>query len=165
MTAIKSYFFEDLVLGQEASLSKSVGEADIVAFADLSGDRNPVHIDAAYAATTMFKERIAHGMLSAAYISAVFGMQLPGPGAIYVSQTLSFKAPVKIGDTVVTTVKVAELALANGVQFRRAPEAGLPVRKLPRSSLPPMPLPSSTMSAPENGVPDGSSSNGSQSSA
>ena len=109
MTAIKSYFFEDLVLGQEASLSKTVGEADIVAFADLSGDHNPVHIDAAYAATTMFKERIAHGMLSAAYISAVFGMQLPGPGAIYVSQTLNFKAPVKIGDTVVTTVKVAEL--------------------------------------------------------
>ena len=70
---------------------------------------NPVHIDADYAAKTMFKERIAHGMLSAAYISAVFGMQLPGPGAIYISQTLNFKAPVKIGDTVVTTVKVAEL--------------------------------------------------------
>lgn len=109
MTAMKSYFFEDLQLGQQAQLSKTVGEKDIVAFAELSGDRNPVHLDAAYAATTMFKERIAHGMLSAAYISAVFGMQLPGPGAIYVSQTLSFKGPVKIGDTVVTTVKVAEL--------------------------------------------------------
>ena len=81
----------------------------IVAFAAVSGDQNPVHVDADYAATTMFKERIAHGMLSAAYISAVFGMQLPGPGAIYISQTLNFKAPVKIGDTVVTTVKVAEL--------------------------------------------------------
>jgi 3-hydroxybutyryl-CoA dehydratase len=68
-----------------------------------------VHIDAQYAAGTMFKERIAHGMLSAAYISAVFGMKLPGPGAIYISQTLNFKAPVKIGDTVVTTVKVIEL--------------------------------------------------------
>jgi 3-hydroxybutyryl-CoA dehydratase len=86
-----------------------VSEADIVAFADISGDRNPVHLDADYAATTMFKERIAHGMLSAAYISAVFGMELPGPGAIYMSQTLKFKAPVKIGDTVVTTVKVTEL--------------------------------------------------------
>ncbi|MGI9403174.1 MAG: MaoC family dehydratase, partial [Hyphomicrobium sp.] len=109
MTAAKGVFFEDLSLGQEASLSNTVSEADIVAFADISGDRNPVHLDADYAATTMFKERIAHGMLSAAYISAVFGMKLPGPGAIYISQTLKFKGPVKIGDTVVTTVKVAEL--------------------------------------------------------
>ena len=75
----------------------------------MSGDKNPVHLDADYAAKTMFKERIAHGMLSAGYISAVFGMELPGPGAIYVSQTLNFKAPVKIGDTVVATVKVIEL--------------------------------------------------------
>ena len=109
MIAAKGIFFEDVSLGQEASLSNTVSEADIVAFADVSGDRNPVHLDADYAATTMLKERIAHGMLSAAYISAVFGMKLPGPGAIYISQTLKFKAPVKIGDTVVTTVKVAEL--------------------------------------------------------
>lgn len=109
MTAAKGVFFEDLRVGQEASLSNTVSEANIVAFAEISGDRNPVHLDAGYAATTMFKERIAHGMLSAAYISAVFGMKLPGPGAIYMSQTLKFKAPVKIGDTVVTTVKVAEL--------------------------------------------------------
>ncbi len=102
-------YFEDLKVGQEASLSKTVSEADIVGFAEVSGDKNPVHLDAAYASTTMFKERIAHGMLSAAYISAVFGMKLPGPGAIYISQTLNFKAPVKIGDTVVTTVKVVEL--------------------------------------------------------
>ncbi len=109
MTAAKGVFFEDLSVGQEASLSNTVSEANIVAFAEISGDRNPVHLDADYAATTVFKERIAHGMLSAAYISAVFGMKLPGPGAIYMSQTLKFKAPVKIGDTVVTTVKVAEL--------------------------------------------------------
>jgi 3-hydroxybutyryl-CoA dehydratase len=108
-TAAKGVFFEDLSVGQEASLSKTVSEAEIVAFAEISGDKNPVHIDAQYAASTMFKERIAHGMLSAAYISAVFGMKLPGPGAIYISQTLNFKAPVKIGDTVVTTVKVIEL--------------------------------------------------------
>ncbi len=105
----KITYFEDLALGQEASLSNTVTEDVINAFADISGDRNPVHLDAAYAAGTMFKERIAHGMLSAAYISAVFGMKLPGPGAIYISQTLAFKAPVKIGDTVVTTVKLVEL--------------------------------------------------------
>ena len=108
-TAAKGVYFEELSLGQEASLAKTVSEADIVAFADISGDRNPVHLDPEYAATTIFKERIAHGMLSAAYISAVFGMKLPGPGAIYISQTLNFKAPVKIGDTVVTAVKVIEL--------------------------------------------------------
>ncbi len=107
--APKSVYFEDLSVGQEASVSNTVTADVISAFADVSGDKNPVHIDADYAATTMFKERIAHGMLSAAYISAVFGMQLPGPGAIYISQTLNFKAPVKIGDQVVTTVKVAEL--------------------------------------------------------
>lgn len=109
MTANKIVYFEDLAVGQEASLSNTVSEADIAAFAEISGDRNPVHVDAAYAAGTIFKERIAHGMLSAAYISAVFGMELPGPGAIYISQTLAFKAPVKIGDTVVTTVKLVEL--------------------------------------------------------
>ncbi|MBN8910508.1 MAG: MaoC family dehydratase, partial [Rhizobiales bacterium] len=88
----KITYFEDLAVGQEASLSNMVTEDVINAFAAVSGDRNPVHLDAAYAAGTMFKERIAHGMLSAAYISAVFGMELPGPGAIYISQTLAFKA-------------------------------------------------------------------------
>jgi 3-hydroxybutyryl-CoA dehydratase len=109
MTAPSITYFEDLTVGQEASLSNTVSEQDIQSFANVSGDRNPVHLDADYAATTMFKQRIAHGMLSAAYISAVFGMKLPGPGAIYISQTLAFKAPVKIGDTVVTTVKLVEL--------------------------------------------------------
>jgi len=105
----KSVYFEDLSVGQEASSSNTVTADVIRAFADVSGDHNPVHVDADYAATTIFKERIAHGMLSAAFISAVFGMHLPGPGAIYISQTLNFKAPVKIGDVLVTTVKVAEL--------------------------------------------------------
>jgi 3-hydroxybutyryl-CoA dehydratase len=109
MTTNKTTCFEDLKVGQEASLSNTVTNADIVAFAEVSGDKNPVHLDADYAAGTMFKERIAHGMLSAAYISAVFGMELPGPGAIYMSQSLSFRGPVKIGDTVLTTVKVTEL--------------------------------------------------------
>jgi 3-hydroxybutyryl-CoA dehydratase len=104
-----SYFFEDLELGMEASVQKVVTENDIVAFAEITGDKNPVHLDAAYAAQTMFKERIAHGMLTASYISTVFGMQLPGPGAIYVSQTLNFRAPVKIGDKVIAKVRVVEL--------------------------------------------------------
>lgn len=105
----KTYSFEDLELGMEASFQKTVTEADIIAFAQVSGDKNPVHLDAAYAARTIFKERIAHGMLSASYISAVFGMELPGPGAIYVSQTLNFRAPVKIGDVVTAKVKLVEL--------------------------------------------------------
>ncbi len=104
-----AYCFEDLQVGMEASFAKTVSEADIIAFAEVTGDKNPVHLDAAYAAKSMFKERIAHGMLSAGYISAVFGMELPGPGAIYVSQTLNFKAPVRIGDAVVAKVKIVEL--------------------------------------------------------
>jgi 3-hydroxybutyryl-CoA dehydratase len=96
----KSYFFEDLEPGMEASFARSVTEADIVGFAEVSGDKNPVHLDAEYAARTMFKERIAHGMLTA---------ELPGPGAIYVSQTLNFKGPVKIGDEVIAKVRLAEL--------------------------------------------------------
>lgn len=102
-------YFEDLSLGQESRLVITVTEADIVKFAEISGDTNPVHLDADYAAATMFKERISHGMLTAAYISAVFGTQLPGPGAIYVTQSLKFTAPVKIGDTVETTVKITSL--------------------------------------------------------
>jgi 3-hydroxybutyryl-CoA dehydratase len=80
-----------------------------MAFAEVTGDKNPVHIDEDYAAKTMFKGRIAHGMLTAGYISAVFGMELPGPGAIYVSQTLNFRAPVRIGDHAIAQVKVVEL--------------------------------------------------------
>jgi 3-hydroxybutyryl-CoA dehydratase len=105
----EKYFFEDLELGMEADFQKTVTEADILAFATVSGDKNPVHLDEVYAAKTMFKGRIAHGMLTAAYVSAVFGMELPGPGAIYVSQTLNFKAPVRIGDVVTAKVKVVEL--------------------------------------------------------
>jgi 3-hydroxybutyryl-CoA dehydratase len=116
-TAHQGHFFEDLTLGQEATRSSPVTEGVIVAFADVSGDKNPVHLDAAYAANTMFKERIAHGMLSGAFISAVVGMDLPGPGAIYISQSLAFKAPVKIGDTVVTTAKIIELMPKRRAKF------------------------------------------------
>lgn len=108
-TAGTTHYFEDLKVGQEATMSRVVTEADIVAYAALSGDYNPVHLDSDYAAKTVFKERIAHGILSAGYISALFGMKLPGPGSIYISQTLNFKGPVKIDDKVETTVKLVEL--------------------------------------------------------
>src|SRR5258708_11846057 len=91
------------------SLTKSVSERDIELFGEVSGDRNPVHFDEAFAKTTIFKGRIAHGMLSAAYISTVLGMQIPGPGTIFMSATTRFKAPVRIGDTVVTTCTVREI--------------------------------------------------------
>ena len=100
---------EDLSLGQSAEISHTVTDADIRAFAAVSGDNNPVHLDEAYAAATPFKTRIAHGMLSAGYISAVLGTRLPGPGAIYISQTMNFKRPVRIGDEVTTKVSVAAI--------------------------------------------------------
>jgi 3-hydroxybutyryl-CoA dehydratase len=105
----QAYGFEDLELGMEASLARTVSAADILAFSEVTGDRNPVHLDPGFAAKTIFKEPIAHGMLTASYISAVFGSELPGPGAIYVSQTLNFRAPVRIGDRVVARVRVVEL--------------------------------------------------------
>ena len=105
---MKELAFADISVGDTASMSKTVTEADIVNFAGVTGDFNPVHVDAEYASGSLFKERIAHGMLAAGYISAVLGMQLPGPNAIYLGQTLDFKLPVKIGDTVTVTVTVAE---------------------------------------------------------
>jgi 3-hydroxybutyryl-CoA dehydratase len=112
VTTRTSYTFEDLQLGQEASFAKTISEADIIAFAEVTGDRNPVHLDEAYASGTMFKGRIAHGMLTAGLISAVFGTELPGPGAIYVSQTLNFRGPVRIGDHCTAKVKIVELIAA-----------------------------------------------------
>ena len=106
---VYSHRFVDLELDMSASVSRTVSEADILMFAGVSGDTNPVHLDQEFAASTMFGGRIAHGMLSAGLISAVFGTRLPGPGSIYLSQTLKFKAPVKIGDTVVARVTVKEL--------------------------------------------------------
>jgi 3-hydroxybutyryl-CoA dehydratase len=103
------YRFEDLEPGMEASLARTVSAADILGFAEITGDRNPVHLDPEYAAKTVFKEPIAHGMLTAGYISAVFASELPGPGAIYVSQTLNFRAPVKAGDRVVAKVRIVEI--------------------------------------------------------
>jgi 3-hydroxybutyryl-CoA dehydratase len=113
------YFFEDMFVGQSASFSKTVTEADLVLFAGVSGDFNPIHVNEEYAKTTMFKARIAHGMISGALISSVFGMKLPGPGCIYVSQSLKFKAPVFSGDTVKAHVEVTGLVEERKfVQFR-----------------------------------------------
>ncbi len=105
----QGYTIDDITIGMTASFEKTVTEADIVAFAEVSGDHNPLHLDQAYAETTMFKGRIAHGMLSAAFLSTVFGTRLPGPGCIYLSQSLKFCAPVRIGDTVVAKVTAREI--------------------------------------------------------
>ncbi len=106
---MKTYTLAELEVGMSSYFERTVTEADIVAFAGVSGDTNPVHLSAEYAKNNRFGQRIAHGMLSASYISTVVGTQLPGPGAIYVSQTLAFKAPVKIGDTVRAVATVKEI--------------------------------------------------------
>ena len=109
MQELHGFYLEDLEVGQSASYAKTITEADVILFAGISGDDNPVHINAEYAAETMFKERIVHGMFSAALISAVLGTRLPGPGAIYIDQQIKFKAPVHIGDTVTATARVLEI--------------------------------------------------------
>ncbi len=105
----EGYFFEDLKTGMEATYVRRITDEDIRAFAAVSGDNNPIHLDEAYAAETLFKGRIAHGILAASFISKVIGTQLPGPGSVYMSQSLNFRAPVRIGDEVTATVAVAEL--------------------------------------------------------
>lgn len=100
---------QELALDQSASMAKTISESDVYLFAGVTGDLNPAHVNERYARGTRFGGRIAHGMLSAGLISAVIGMQLPGPGTIYVSQDLKFLAPVHIGDTVTATVTVKEL--------------------------------------------------------
>lgn len=100
--------FAELKIGDKGSMSKTVSEHDIYTFAGITGDFNPIHVDAEFAKQTMFKERIAHGMLSAGFISAVLGTTMPGPTNVYMSQELNFKAPVKIGDTVTATVELIE---------------------------------------------------------
>ena len=95
---LHGFFFEDLKVGQTAIYARTITETDIILFAGITGDNNPVHINEEFASNTMFSGRIAHGMLTASFISTVLGVKLPGPGAIYVSQTLRFKAPVRAGD-------------------------------------------------------------------
>lgn len=114
MNEANGYYLEDLAVGMTASSAKTVTEADIVLFAGVSGDVNPVHLDEDYATATAFKGRIVHGLLTASFISAVLGTKLPGPGCIYVSQNLKFKAPVRIGDTVRARVTVTAIDEARG---------------------------------------------------
>jgi 3-hydroxybutyryl-CoA dehydratase len=109
MLALQTLFFEDLSVGMAERLSKAVSSSDVVGFAEVTGDRNPIHLSEHFAAKTPFGTRIAHGLYTASLISAVLGTRLPGPGAIYISQTLNFRAPVKIGDTVEVEVTVTEL--------------------------------------------------------
>lgn len=109
LAALHGYYLEDLSVGMSATHAKTVTETDVVLFAGLSGDDNPVHVNQEFAENTMFKGRIAHGMLSAGFISTVLGTKLPGPGAIYISQNLKFKAPVRIGDTVFATATIKEI--------------------------------------------------------
>ncbi len=109
MQELHGYYLEDLSVGMTSIFAKTVTEADIVMFAGVSGDTNPVHINQLFAEGTMFKGRIAHGMLAASFISTVVGTRLPGPGCIYINQSLRFRAPVKAGETVVARATVKEI--------------------------------------------------------
>ena len=103
------YYIDELKPGMSESFTKTVTEPDIQKFGEVSGDMNPAHFDEEWAKTTMFKGRIAHGVLTSSYISTVLGMKMPGPGTIFMSLTTRFKAPVRIGDTVVATCTVREV--------------------------------------------------------
>ncbi|MBY8997112.1 MAG: MaoC family dehydratase [Candidatus Thorarchaeota archaeon] len=101
--------YSDLSIGQSAEVTHTVTEEDIKTFGDLSGDYNPLHFDEEWAKTTMFKGRIAHGLLTAAYISTAIGMKLPGPGTIYMGQSMKFLGPARIGDTITARVEIIDL--------------------------------------------------------
>jgi 3-hydroxybutyryl-CoA dehydratase len=108
MSQITNTPYSALEVGQTASYSRTVEERDIQLFAAVSGDHNPLHLDAGFASTTMFKERIAHGMFSGALISAAVACELPGPGTIYIGQTMRFTLPVKLGDTLTVRLEILE---------------------------------------------------------
>jgi 3-hydroxybutyryl-CoA dehydratase len=118
VSEIKIRTFDDIAEGMTGEFSKVLGDADVRTFADVSGDHNPIHIDEAYAKTTIFGGRIAHGMHTASMISAVLGTVFPGPGWIYIEQTLKFKAPVPVGSEVTATVVATKLIPDKGfVEF------------------------------------------------
>ncbi|CAE6902897.1 3-hydroxybutyryl-CoA dehydratase [Pseudomonas marincola] len=108
MSQLSNTPYEELTVGQTASYSKTVEERDVQLFAAVSGDNNPVHLDPEFAAESMFKERIAHGMFSGALISAAVACELPGPGTIYLGQTMRFTLPVKLGDTLTVRLEILE---------------------------------------------------------
>ena len=101
--------FEDMHIGMSAQIEKVLGNEEVQTFAELTGDNNPIHLNEEYAANTIFKGRIAHGMLTASLISNVLGTKLPGTGAIYLSQSVRFRAPVMVGDTVVVNACVTNM--------------------------------------------------------
>jgi 3-hydroxybutyryl-CoA dehydratase len=107
--AMQGLFLEDLSVGQQAMFGRTVTDADIAAFAGVSGDTNPIHLHDGFAKGTRFGQRIAHGMLGAGYISTVIGTKLPGPGAVYISQTLNFMAPVLVGDTITAIATITAI--------------------------------------------------------
>jgi len=107
--ALTGFQFEDLYVGMKGVYARTITETDIVMFAGISGDNNPVHMNEEFARQTQFGSRIAHGMLSACYITTVLGTRMPGPGCIYMSQNLKFRSPVRIGETVTTTVTVTDM--------------------------------------------------------
>ncbi len=110
---------EQIKLGDTAYFSKTVSESDVYLYAGITGDLNPAHINEAHAKNTFFKTRIAHGLLTAGFISSVLGMQLPGPGTIYMRQSLNFLAPVRFGDTITAKVEVVEvIAEKNRVRLK-----------------------------------------------
>jgi 3-hydroxybutyryl-CoA dehydratase len=117
MTQVRNFPYDSLEIGQKARYAKTVGERDVQLFAAVSGDRNPVHLDASYAAGTLFKERIAHGMFSGALISAAIACELPGPGTIYLGQSLRFTRPVKLGDTLSVELEILEKLPKNRVRI------------------------------------------------
>ena len=106
---LHGFYFEDLSEGMQEAYAKTITDADVITFAGISGDTNPVHLNHEFASETMFEGRVAHGMLTASFISTVIGTKLPGPGCIYVSQDLRFKAPVKVGDTVTALCTITKL--------------------------------------------------------
>jgi 3-hydroxybutyryl-CoA dehydratase len=111
--------YDEISIGDSASFSKTISESDVYLFAGITGDLNPAHVDAVAAAKGMFQQRIAHGMLTGSFISTVLAMQLPGPGTIYVSQSLNFRAPVFFGDTLTARVEAIEkLEQRRWVKFR-----------------------------------------------
>jgi len=111
---VVSHFLEDLTIGQSASYTRTITEADIQQFGAVSGDLNPLHFDEDYAKTTIFRGRIAHGMLSLSFLSTVLGTELPGAGSIFLGASVRFKAPVRIGDTVVASCTVREINMQKG---------------------------------------------------
>jgi 3-hydroxybutyryl-CoA dehydratase len=117
--------FEDIVIGMTASYSQTITDYDVKNFAGLSGDHNPVHLDDEYAKNSRFKNRIAHGLISGSFFSALFGTRLPGPGCVYVSQSFQFKKPVYLGDTVKAIVEVIDINAKNRrIHFRTVCKVG-----------------------------------------